>query len=125
MVSSEAEKQRVKNRQMLLKSLTNICFLARQGLPLCGSWNKEYNIDIDSSFHQLILLRCENQRVLQSWLDQSTDKYTSPQMQNEMVQVSALGILTELSSCILVFSAQNFAPLWQTNLRIFPMRNKL
>jgi len=82
MVSSEAEKQRFKNRQMLLKILTNIRFLARQGLPLRGSWNKEYNIEIDSNFHQLILPRCENQRDLQSWLDQSTDKYTSPKMQN-------------------------------------------
>ena len=51
MVSSEAEKQRFKNRQMLLKILTNIRFLARQGLPLRGSWNKEYNIEIDSNFH--------------------------------------------------------------------------
>jgi len=51
MVSSEAEKQRFKNRQMLLKILTNIRFLARQGLPLRGSWNKEYNIEVDSNFH--------------------------------------------------------------------------
>ena len=51
MVSSEAEKQRFKNRQMLLKILTNIRFLARQGLPLRGSWNKEYNIEIDSNCH--------------------------------------------------------------------------
>ena len=98
MASSEAEKQRFKNRQMLLKILTNIRFLARQGLPLRGSWNKEYNIEIDSNFHQRILLRCENQRDLQSWLDKSTNKYTSPRMQNEMLQVLALGILTELSS---------------------------
>ena len=100
MVSSEAEKQRFKNRQMLVEILTNIRFLARQGLLLRGSWNKEYNIEIDSNFHQLILLRYENQRDLQSWLDQSTDKYTSPKMQNEMLQVLALGILKELSSRI-------------------------
>ena len=100
-VSSEAEKQRFKNRQMLLKILTNIRFLARQGLPLRGSWNKEYNIEIDSNFHQLILFRCDNQRDRQSWLDQFTDKYTSPKMQNEMLQVLALGILKELSSRIL------------------------
>ena len=101
MVSTEAEKIRLKNRQMLLKILTNVRFLARQALPLRGNWDKKSKLEIDLNFHQLLLLRCENEKELQTWLDQSTEKYTSPTMQNEMLQVLALGIFKEVSSSIL------------------------
>ena len=101
MVSTEAEKIRFKNRQMLLKILTNVRFFARQALPLRGNWDKKSKLEIDSNFHQLLLLRCENEKELQTWLDQSTEKYTSQTMQNEMLQVLALVIFKEISSSIL------------------------
>ena len=101
MVSTEAKKIRFKNHQMLLKILTNARFLARQALPLRGNWDKKSKLEIDSNFHQLLLLRYENEKELQTWLDQSTEKYTSPTMQNEMLQVLALGIFKEISSSIL------------------------
>ena len=101
MVSTEAEKIRFKNCQMLLKILTNVHFLARQALPLCGNWGKKSKLEINSNFHQLLLLRCENEKERPTWLDQSTEKYTSPAMQNEMLQVLALGIFKEISSSIL------------------------
>ena len=69
MVSTEAEKILFKNRQMLLKILTNIRFLARQALPLRGNWDKKSKLEIDSNFHQFLLLRCENEKELQTWLD--------------------------------------------------------
>ena len=73
MVSTEAEKIRFKTRQMLLKILTNVRFLARQALPLRENWDKKSKLEIDSNFHQLLLLRCENEKELQTWLDQSTE----------------------------------------------------
>ena len=86
---------------MLLKILTNVRFLARQALPLRGNWDKKYKLEIDSNFHQLLLLRCENEKEFQTWLDQSTEKYTSSTMQNEMLEVLALSAFKEFSSSIL------------------------
>ena len=101
MVSTEAEKIRFKNRQMLLKILTNVRSLHAKLYHYVGTGTKKSKLEIDSNFHQLLLLRCENEKELQTWLDQSTKKYTSHTMQNEMLQVLALGVFKEISSSIL------------------------
>ena len=83
------------NRQCLLKILANIRFLARQGLALRGDGDES-----DSNFIQIIKLRGEDDSKLLEWMKKRTNKYTSAEMQNEMLQVIALRILREIAQDI-------------------------
>ena len=47
---------------------------------------------------RLLNLRSEDDSNLIDWVKQKTDKYTSPEMQNEMVKVMALCILRKISA---------------------------
>lgn len=75
-----AEKKQ--NRECLLKILSNIRFLARQGLALRGDGDES-----DSNFVQILKLRGEDDSKLLDWMKRKTNKYTSAEMQNEMLQV--------------------------------------
>ena len=77
---------------MLLLILQNIRFLARQGLPLRGE-----NDECDSNFIQLLHLRGDDHEGIDAWLSKKTNKYTSPDIQNECLQLMALHILREVS----------------------------
>ena len=66
----------------------NIRFLERQGIALRGSGD-----EIDSNFSQLLRLRIDDIPDMQKWLDKKKDKYTSPDIQNELVKVMALSVL--------------------------------
>ena len=68
-------------------------FLARQGLPLRGHGDES-----DSNFMQLLLLRGEDDPRVVNWIQKKTDKYTSPEMQNEMLKVMALHILRDIAA---------------------------
>ncbi len=80
---------------MLLKVLQNIRFLARQGLPLRGG-----DSDADSHFIQLLYLRSVDCPELKPWMSKKSNKYTSPQIQNECLQIMALQILRKVSQNI-------------------------
>ena len=88
MLSSQLAKER---RKCLLNLLSNVRFLLRQGLAFRGDVSKS-----DSNFMRLIYLRSEDNHKLVDWVHQKTDKYTSHDMQNEMVKVMALHILSSL-----------------------------
>ena len=55
----------------LSKALENVVFLSRQGLPFRGNWvpadkEGEAGAEVNSNFHQLLLLRAKkNPRVLE------------------------------------------------------------
>ena len=68
-----------------LKVLSNVRFLARQGLALRGDGD-----EADSNFMSLLNLRSENNSKLVEWVKQKTCKYTSAAMQNKMVRVTGL-----------------------------------
>ena len=95
MLSSQLTKLRLERRKCFLKLLSNVRFLSRQGLPLRGDGD-----DTNSNFMQLISLRSEDDNHLTEWIKQKTDKYTSPEMQNEMVKVMALRVLREISASL-------------------------
>ena len=59
-------------------------FLARQGLPLRGHGDES-----DSKFTQLLRLRAEDDSQLHDWVEKKSDKYTSPQIQNEIMTIMA------------------------------------
>jgi len=81
---------------MLLKILQNIRYLARQSLPLRGSWSKKEKCETNSNFRQLLLLRSEHDERLTAWLKQKTNRFDSPEIQNEMLEIMALNILRDI-----------------------------
>ena len=78
---------------MFLKILQNVKFLARQSIALRGDGD-----EIDSNFVQLLQLRACDDPGVKDWLKKKANKYTSPEIQNEMLEVMALEILRKLSS---------------------------
>ena len=63
-----------------------LCIIAQQALPLRGNWNNEHGVGENSNLHQLLLLRAGDDPRIFNWLTQKA-KYTSPEIQNEMLQV--------------------------------------
>ena len=57
-------------------------FLALQGLALRG-----YGDELDSNFIQLLKLLSVKDERMSVWLNKKTDKYTAPDMQNEILKV--------------------------------------
>ena len=56
--------------------------------------------ECDSNYLQLLKLRGEDDTRIFDWLKQKTDKYTSPEMQNEMIRVMALQVLRVIASSL-------------------------
>lgn len=80
MLSRAHARERLKNRDYLLKLFQNIQFLSRQGIALCG------HDDTNSNFIQLLQLRSVDDSKILEYLASKTDKYTSHEIQNEMLQ---------------------------------------
>ncbi len=91
MLSSGLAKEHLERRKCFLKVLSSVHFLSRQGLALRGDGDES-----DSNFMQLINLCYEDDERILDWIKKKTDKYTSPQMQNEMVKVMGLSILRKI-----------------------------
>ncbi len=94
-LSSQLAKDRLEHRQCFLKLLSNVRFLARQALPLRGGGDES-----NSNYMQLLKLRGEDDSRAFQWIKKKTDKYTSGDMQNEMIKVMALQVLQEVASSI-------------------------
>ena len=68
-LNAEHKKSQVYHQRMLLKLLSTICFLARQGLPLWGHFE-----DLDhlaGNLYRLLLLRAEDCSELKLWIYKS------------------------------------------------------
>ena len=100
MMSDIAHEEKETNRKMLLKSLSSIRYLARQALPLRGNWDDDKKTEFNSNFYQLLKLRSEEDKMFAEWLTKKTNKFTSPKMQNEMIEVMALQILRDIAKNI-------------------------
>ena len=94
LLSSTLAEDRKKNRLMLLHIL-GVRFLGRQGLALHGS---ALSSEVDGNFSQLLHLFSEYDEQLDCWLKRKTNKYTAPDMQNEMLKVKSLRILCVIAS---------------------------
>ena len=97
LLTSTLAEDRKKNRLMLLHILGVVRFLGRQGLPFRGS---THSSEVDSNFSQLLHLLSEYDKHLACWLTKKTNKYTAPDIQNEMLKVMSLIILREIVSKI-------------------------
>ncbi|KAI6656188.1 hypothetical protein LOD99_1521 [Oopsacas minuta] len=78
------------NRECLLKIISNLKFLTRQGLPLRGDG------DTDLNFTQLMKLHARDDPRLTEWLEKKTNLYISHDIQNELLKVMALSVLREI-----------------------------
>ena len=83
------------NLNTLPRILRCLRFLARQGLPLRGDGS-----DVESNFSQLPLLQCVDITDLSVWLRKKTGKYTSHDIQNEMLKIMAVKIMRQISQRI-------------------------
>ena len=96
LLSVKFNEARLVNRQNLLKTLSNVKFLARQALPLRGHGSGE-----DSKFTQIYILREEYNQRLKAWrTEKKINKYVHSTIQNEMMQIIALRVLREVAQNI-------------------------
>lgn len=88
-------KEKENNRQLLMKIIENIQFLARQGLPLRGDGD-----DTSSNFYQLMKLRGNDDDRIKEWMNKKMNKYTSPEIQNEILQIMGSDILNKIADTL-------------------------
>ena len=93
LLSTQHAREKEQNRNYFLKILSSIRYLARQGLPLRGDGS-----DKDSNFYQLMLLRGEDVSSIQPMLEKAQMKFTSPEIQNEILKIMATNILRKIQT---------------------------
>ena len=96
--NARKEEERL-HREALIKQLSSLRYLTRQGLPLRG------HDDIESNLFQLLQLRSEDDPNLRAWLH--ARKYFSPEIVNEQMEIMANCVLRNILSDI--HSADCFA----------------
>ena len=102
LLSSQYEQERKVNRAYLRKILENEIFLARQGLPMRGNWLAPAILMVVLRYiqtHQL-LLRAKDDPTILDIMQCRTRKYTDHHIQNELLQILALGHLRKIASSI-------------------------
>ena len=92
LLNHERRKEKQFNREMFMKILENTRFLACQGIALRGDNNDS---ETESNFIQLLHLRCVGSDI-QTWLRKKSNKYTSRDIQNEVLKIMALQILGDV-----------------------------
>ena len=102
MISTEYAKQKSHNRALLQIIISSIRFLSRQGIALRGRYKSgDDNLvggEHDSNFIQLLKLRAHDIPQLTQWMEKSQDKFTSPDIQNEILKIMALTIQREIKN---------------------------
>ena len=94
MLSTEHQREKQTNRGMLLKIISCVKYLARQGMALRGDGEEE-----NSNFIQALKMR-EDNLLLLDWIERKRNKYTSPEIQNEILKIMAKHVLRQISNCI-------------------------
>ncbi|KAJ8020062.1 Zinc finger MYM-type protein 1 [Holothuria leucospilota] len=84
--------ERKKNRMIFIKILENVKFLSQQGLALQGNES--------GNFWQLLKLRAADDPHLCDWMKKKRDKYTSHDIQNEIVRIMATDILRDIADSV-------------------------
>ena len=94
-LSSQHALEKLEHRHCFIKIMSNVKFLARQGLAFRG-----HGDETDSNFLQLLKLRAEDDTKIEKWLQRKTNKYTSADIQNELMKVMGLHVLRDVISLI-------------------------
>ena len=90
-LSSQVAKEKLGRDQCFLKILSNLKLLTRQDLALRGDGDERH-----LNFNQLLRLRGEDDSRVLEWLERKTDKYASPEMQNEIIKLMARKVLNQV-----------------------------
>ena len=98
--NSNHKKEMKINRFYFLKVLQTVQFLGKQGLPVRG------HIDEESNFTQLLNLRANDIPGFTQWLSKKKHKYTSHDVQNEMLEILSNHVLRKI---LLPLKNKNFA----------------
>ena len=85
--SSGKLKQMKEARTALLKILSSVQFLCRQGLAIRG------HVDEESNLRQILKLRSEDVPELKTWLARTSYKWLSHDITNEMIELMAHNVL--------------------------------
>lgn len=94
LIHAGLSKKRAESRQASMAIISNVRYLARQGLALRGRHKKTEKCEddlgeIDSNFIQLFKLRANN-------MPKSQDIFTSLEIQNELISILAMTILRQI-----------------------------
>ncbi|CAH3139876.1 unnamed protein product [Porites lobata] len=108
MSNDAAKKTMATNRFCLLKIIECLQYLARQAMPMQGDTDEE------SNFIQLLKLRGKDEPVLLKWLERKDDKYTSHEIQNEIISIMANNVIRDLVADI----RGGFLQLSPTNIQM-------
>ena len=92
---TQLAKEKEHNRRMFLKIVSSIRFLSRQGMAFRGDRNDE-----DSNFLQLLQLKAEDDPDLLEWLKRKTSKYTSHEIQNDIIKLMAISVLRNITTSL-------------------------
>jgi len=95
MLSTSHASEKAVNRQCMMKVAQNIRFLARQGLSLRGDGTED-----NSNFNQLLRLRALDDPNLLTWVQKKAEKYTSPEIQNELLKIMAQAVTRDIASAV-------------------------
>ena len=95
MLSTSHASEKAVNRQCMMKIAQNIKFLARQGLSLRGDGTED-----NSNFNQLLRLRALDDPNLLMWVQKKAEKYTSPEIQNELLKTMAQAVTRDIASAV-------------------------
>ena len=83
------------NKRMLMKVLSSIRFLSRQGLAFRG-----HDDDGDGNLIQVLRLLGEDDGEVSEWLQKKSNKYTSPDIQNDVIAIMALRISRSITALL-------------------------
>ena len=98
-ISHQKALQQRDARTALMKLLTSIRYLARQGLAIRGHETDKGN------FYQLVKLRCDDVSELHTWLQRTTN-FMSSDVQNEMLTMLGNAVVRKLVDTIRTESQQ-------------------
>jgi hypothetical protein len=82
----------IEGRSALLKIISSLLYLSRQGLAIRG------HVDINSNIQQLLILRAEDVPELKSWLLRTKYKWLSHDIQNEILSLLSKEVQLNLIS---------------------------
>ena len=99
---SVASEKKANHDYNMLKVISSVCFLAHQGQPLRG----DGPFELDSYFHQLLVLRGKDYLPITTFLQKKQLKYTSHEVQNELLAILSTQIFRDIAKEI--FSVKFF-----------------
>ena len=88
-ISQQLLRDQVHAQKCLLKIISTLQYLARQGLAIRG------HIENEGNFLQLLQLRCEDSQELRTWLERR-NSWLSHDVQNELLEIMGHMVLTSI-----------------------------